>query len=389
MLDSGVGETLLFSLDNKEVSFNNVETIKLAGLGSANEIDGYISKSNKVVINKNLIDTTHQIIIILNEDFNFSSRVGIPINGIIGYHFFENFPVLIDYDKERIIIYPEKKKFKRIIKRQKAIDLSIEKNKPYFNTDIELENKKINSKLLVDLGNSDGIWLFAKEIEGFKTPEPNFDDYLGRGFNGNIYGKRSKIKGIYMNEHYLQNPLVAIPDDSSIVSLSLVEGRKGSVGNEILKRFNLILDYPDKKMFIEKNILFNDKFTYNMAGMDIKYDDMQWAEELLIAMELQINKTKEKKDTISEVAVNHLKYKFNLKPLYSIAEVRANSPASKADFKEGDVLQKVNGKPANHFSLKELNNLFFSKKGRVIKFEIKRGTEILKKTITLEDPINP
>ena len=94
LLDTGVSETLLFSLENKEVVFENVEKIRFAGLGGSNYIEGIKSTQNKVEVNKTLVDFSHEIYIILDEDFNFSSHVGIPVNGIIGYHFFKNNPLL-------------------------------------------------------------------------------------------------------------------------------------------------------------------------------------------------------------------------------------------------------------------------------------------------------
>ncbi|PTS90750.1 signal protein PDZ, partial [Flavobacterium sp. HMWF030] len=47
LLDSGVEETILFSMEEKqEVSFKNVEKIKLRGLGSEEEIEGLKSTNN-------------------------------------------------------------------------------------------------------------------------------------------------------------------------------------------------------------------------------------------------------------------------------------------------------------------------------------------------------
>jgi hypothetical protein len=42
------------------------------------------------------------VYIITDQDFNISSHVGIPVNGIIGYHFFKDHPVLIDYSSKKL-----------------------------------------------------------------------------------------------------------------------------------------------------------------------------------------------------------------------------------------------------------------------------------------------
>ncbi|HPS46749.1 MAG TPA: PDZ domain-containing protein [Bacteroidales bacterium] len=384
MLDSGVGQTILLSLEDKEVEFENIKKVKLSGLGSKDEIDGLISIANKVAINKKMIDTNHRIIIILKEDFNFSSHVGIPINGILGYDFFKNYPVYIDFEYNKIYVYPDTVKFQKIIKREKEIDITIEKNKPYTYGNIKLQDTILNAKLLIDLGNSDGLWLFPKQINGFKYPEPNFDDYLGRGFNGDIYGKRSKVKEFSLLNYSLEKPLVTIPSDSSTASIDMVENRKGSIGNEILKRFSLYMDYPNQKIYVRKNSLFNNEFKYNLAGIDLKFDGMQWAEEYYISFDMQVNRQDNayatSTDATNKLPVSHLNYKFVLKPVYSVAGIRNNSPASEADIKENDILIKINGKQANQMKLESLIEYFYSQEGKVLKMEFKRGDEILKKT---------
>jgi hypothetical protein len=97
LLDTGVEQTILFSLDEKEeVKLFELEKLRLRGLGSKEAIDSYKSSKNKVEI-KSYVDHNHEIYIILDQEFNFSSHVGIPVNGIIGYNFFRKNLVEIDY----------------------------------------------------------------------------------------------------------------------------------------------------------------------------------------------------------------------------------------------------------------------------------------------------
>ena len=105
LLDSGVEETLLFSMEDKqEVSFNNVEKIKLRGLGSEEEIEGLKSTKN-ILETHGLKSSDHMVFIILDQSFNLSSHIGIPVNGIIGHKFFRNNLVEINYQKKKIIVH--------------------------------------------------------------------------------------------------------------------------------------------------------------------------------------------------------------------------------------------------------------------------------------------
>lgn len=88
LLDTGVAETSIFSLENKELKLINVEKIKFSGLGGEKSIDGFRSENNFGKIGKNFVNDSMTVYIITDQDFNISSHVGIPVNGIIGYHFF-------------------------------------------------------------------------------------------------------------------------------------------------------------------------------------------------------------------------------------------------------------------------------------------------------------
>ena len=101
LLDTGVDETVLFSLNDKnEVSLFNVEKLKLKGLGSSDAIDAYKSSKNVLEIN-GYKDFSHNIYIVLDQEFNFSSLIGIAVNGIIGYNFFKNNLIKIDYESKK------------------------------------------------------------------------------------------------------------------------------------------------------------------------------------------------------------------------------------------------------------------------------------------------
>lgn len=385
LLDTGVAETILFSLENKEVNFKNIEKVKFAGLGEDVDLFGLKTIHNDVKINKNFEDNSHTIFLILNEEFNFSSHVGIPVNGILGYHFFKNNPVQIDYNRKKITIYNEDHYFEKKRKKFIPFDISIEDNKPYMTAIVKMSIEAKPSKLLLDLGNSDAVWLFPKLIKDFVYNRPNIEDYLGRGFNGDIYGKRSRIKELSIGDFKLEKPLTAMPDEFSIQHLKLVKDRKGSLGNEILRRFTVIFDYPNKKIYLKRNRNFYDPFLFNMSGLDIKQDGMEWQQDLV---EVE-TKTVPGNSSGTEVytAANNFQYKFTLKPTFSVAASREDSPAYLAGIRKEDIILEINNKKALNYSLQGILDLLKSSEGRSITFKIQRRFEILNVKFTLEDPI--
>jgi hypothetical protein len=159
LLDTGVEETILFSLQDKEhVEFKQVETIRIRGLGNAAPIEGLKSSRNKVIISDDFIDYNHTIYVLLSEEVNISAAVGIPVNGIMGYGFFKDYPMKIDYINQKIIIHEKRtSKVTRKYRKYKKFPITLENNKPYIETKFMIDTIPFHAKLLVDVGNSDAI----------------------------------------------------------------------------------------------------------------------------------------------------------------------------------------------------------------------------------------
>lgn len=381
LLDTGVSETILFSLENKEIKLSNVEKMKFSGLGGSVSIDGLKSERNTGKIGEEIINTSMSIYIILDEEFNISSHVGIPVNGVIGYHFFKDHPVYIDYSSKKITIYENADLLKKKTKRFEEFAITIEKDKPYLHADVEMTNEKKDSKLMIDLGNSDAIWLFPTLIKNFVYNRPNIDDFLGRGFNGDIYGKRSRIHNFYLGNFKFEKPLTTMPDEFSIQHVNLVENRKGSVGNEIMRRFTVIFDYTNQKLYLRKNRFFDDPFHFNMSGLDFRQDGLEWQEDRVKI------ETQKSAMVSAEVYKDAFQYKFSLKPIFSISGVRKDSPAYEAGLKKDDKVLSINGEKTSDMTLEKIVELMKSNEGRNITMVIRRKNEELTFRFALEDPI--
>ena len=79
--------------------------------------------------------------------------------------------------------------------------------------------------------------------KGLGIPEQNYQDFLGEGLNGSIFGKRTKVNAINIGDFALKEAKAAFPDMETF-STSVVPGnRNGSIGGAILKRFNIVFNY--------------------------------------------------------------------------------------------------------------------------------------------------
>ncbi|TDD96173.1 PDZ domain-containing protein [Flavobacterium cellulosilyticum] len=375
LLDSGVEETILFSLgDNTEVRFFNVEKITLRGLGSESSVEGLKSTNNTLEIN-GLKSTDHLLYVVLDQSFNISSHIGIPVNGIIGYSFLKNNLVDINYRKKKISVYKSNKKINRKIdKKYERLPITIERSKPYVFCDVTIDSIKIPLKLLIDIGNGDAIWLFENDFIGVTIPEKNFQDYLGKGFSGDVEGKRAKIKDFSISKFQFQGPIAAFPDSSSIKSVKMVQDRAGSVGSEILKRFNIVLDYSNGNLFLKKNLNFKDPFHYNKSGIEVQHNDLQWVKET-VSLETPISGVSY--DPSSSNITNNFKYKFVLKPIYEISNVRKGSTADLSGLQKGDIIISINKLKTYRFTLQEIQSFLKPDEEKWMTFEVERDNQIL------------
>jgi hypothetical protein len=380
LLDSGVEKTVLFSLDQADsLKFNNVESIKIRGLGTGKTIDALQSKENTIKI-KELVDKNHEIYIILDQNINFSSQLGIPVHGIIGYEFFKDYLVEINYQRKKIFVYKDRIYFPiNKLKRFDEIPISLELDKPYITAFATFNSTEIKTKILVDTGGSDALWLFENK-KNIQSPPKFFNDFLGTGFSGEIHGKRSRIDKFKMGKQEIILPTISFPDTLSLQHVNMVQGRNGSVGSEILKRFDLLFDYANAKMYVRKNTTFNDPFNYNMSGIEIQHNGVQWIKEEIELKTKFVNS----EVSVAQVEPTNVKYQFVLKPLYEVTSVRPDSPGAIAGVKKGDVITKINGIYAFRYKLHEINLLMQSEDGKWITIEVDRNNNILKFKIQLK-----
>lgn len=379
LLDTGVEETVLFSLDDKEqLSLYHLEKIMLKGLGGNNAAEAYKSSRNTLEVN-GFTDTEHEIYLILDQEFNFSSQVGIPVNGIIGYHFFKNHLIEIDYVHKKVIVYNSNhvkisQKLNRSFKKE---SLMIEESKPYYYSTVENAGQRCEAKLLIDTGNSDAIWLFLNRTDQLALPAKNIDDFLGRGFSGNVYGKRGRISRFTFGKHTFTNAIGTFPDSTSIQSVNFVKDRVGSVGGEVLSRFSVFFDYPNQSLFTKTNHNVNQPFNFNMSGIEVQHDGLEWVKETYEDPNAK-GVTIKMGSANEERFQDNLRIKFELKPVFKIYSVRAGSSAELAGLKKDDKILKINKQSAHTLSIEKINDLLKSEDGKTIEMEVERKGQVFK-----------
>ena len=383
VLDSGVSSPILFNLTNIDsLQIKKVETILVRGLGGGKPLEAIKSKNNLLKIGK-AINVNQDILVVFDKDLNFTPRLGMPIHGIIGASLFKNFIVEINYASKYLKLHkPDDYEYKKC-KKCERFNLSFYNNKPFIEAEVQIDSEFKPVKLLVDSGSSDALWLFEDDSLNIK-PFNNlfFKDFLGRGLSGNIYGKRSKVKTLKLKSFELDNVNSAFPDSSAISFARKFTKRNGSIGGNLLRRFNIIMDYKNARLTLKQNRNFKDPFYYNRSGIIIEQSGF-----IVVKEEASSNLNNVSGQTTSANVnleiVNYFRY--TPKPAYTIVEIRKDSPAERAGLIIGDILLTINGKPTHLLKLQNVIEYFKSKSGKLINLKIDRNGIIKRVSFRLED----
>lgn len=382
LLDSGVGKPILFNLTERDsVQINNVSEITIRGLGDGEPIKALSSTGNTFRI-KNITNGDQQLYVVLDKDMNFSPSLGIPIHGIIGYDLFRDFVVDVNYGNQTIKFHDPVLYTYRNSKKRETLPLFIRRKKAYIDGNLFLKDaQELPVKLLVDTGSSDAIWLF--EDEDINIPEKHYDDFLGKGLNGDVFGRRTKVNSIKLGRFSMEDAKAAFPDMESYNFIKNLGSRNGSVGGEVLKRFNIIFDYQQSKITLRKNRNFDAPFKYNLSGLNLQHAGMRYIAESISDSRGVVHGDKNNFGNVQ--LLFEAQTRLSLVPEIVVSGIRAGSPAHQAGLKEGDVILAVNGKRVHRYKLQEVLEMLNEKEGKHIKVRIERFNSDLLFTFVLKN----
>jgi hypothetical protein len=151
------------------------------------------------------------------------------------------------------------------------------------------------------------------------------------GLGGKVDMELTVIKEVRLGPYRFRNVPVLVFDD--VYDITSYPYLGGLIGNELLRRFNVILNYDKKDIYLIPNRFLNDPFDYSYPGMELYYIDGQVV----------------------------------------IGDVAKNSPADRAGLLEGDVVIAIN----KNFN-QNLNQykIALQSPNTVVRLIIKRGEEL-------------
>ncbi len=234
----------------------------------------------------------------INDYEILTSVYGVKIDGIIGYSFFRRYIVKVDYERMMLdILTPGSIKYPH-----GGTLLS-----PRFSTLAmqELSVKDditVNARFYYDMGAGLCLLLSKNFIQDSMILSKNKKVFgtQAQGLGGKAEMSLTVVKEIKLGPYRFKKVPTYIFDDEYNATSYPVTG--GLIGNDILRRFNVILNYGEQQIFLKPNSHYRDSFDYAYTGLGI--------------------------------------YMINNE--ITIVDIMKGSPAEKAGFEAGDVVLGMN-----------------------------------------------
>lgn len=254
LFDSGLSfdGLMIYNPDLRDsINLNKSISVQIPGAGSGAPSTAIMDDSASFFVGE--VEFKNQRVIVLQNDI----YKGFPTDGIIGYSILGHYATEINYDTELVTLH-DPKNFSPDDSWH-SIPIYFKDNPiPWIDVSISIEDEEpINISTYIDLAAGDAIVLLEKDEMKFSLPKDTKEILLGRGLSGDIYGKEGKISKLKIGSFELS-------EVTAKIALAQVRskqvGADAVIGNDALRRFNLIFDYSNKLLYIKPNKYFEEKF---------------------------------------------------------------------------------------------------------------------------------
>jgi hypothetical protein len=226
-----------------------------------------------------------------------SSVYGEKIDGIIGYSFLSRYIVHINYDSMLIYVHTHGRvKYPRGGFLLRPVMVSI----PVTNATVK-DEMEVSARFYFDTGAGMCLLLSSDFIEdsALLRTKTKWHVSQAEGLGGKALMRQGVVKWVKLGPYKFRNvPTYIFDDEYNITSYPYLGGL---LGNDLLRRFNLIINYERRELYLTPNSHFREQFDYSYTGLGMYYVD----------------------------------------GVIKVLDVMKGSPAEKAGFKEDDIIMAV------------------------------------------------
>ena len=307
LLDTGATWSILDVDKAKELNIKS-EGTRTLDLGQTNTVT--TTFANDATLDISGVKVSVNVLAVMPAKFRHAPQ----IVGLIGSDLFKRFVVKIDYTTKSIELF-EPKTYK-YAGRGEVLPIEIIEEIPHITVNISKgNNSSLITKLLVDTGAAQTIMLYEPFVEKNKLLESTEGTIKLRagGLGGGSFNYKVRAKAVKIGSISFDDPLINLS-----TGRGAADRRDGILGNGLLDRFNVIIDYSRKQVILEPTQRLNVPTDFDFFTIRI---------------------TQNRKD-------------------YVIADLFQSSMAAEAGLKVGDVLLSVDGNQVSDLALIEIQRMF-------------------------------
>lgn len=348
ILDTGAEHTIMTKPEVAlalQMEFDRSFTV--LGSDMKTELTAFLVRRIPFTIDGKVEAPFHDILVLEKDYFQFEEHIGIPIHGILSARAFSRYFLQINYDAQVITLHARDRK-KNFLKDYEKIELNMARNKPYIDTQVQLQNDTVVPiRLLLDTGAAISLLLFPESHAALEPPQNAIIGNIGKGLGGYLEGFTGRVEQLNLGTTFFQRGVVSFFQKIDTTERSqFLNNRNGIMGNVVLERFHLVFDYRNAALYVRPAKLYDKAYKYDKSGLHI------------IATGKNLHQ-------------------------YLIQSVLPNSPAGVADFQKGDQILSINRIPTKFLTLQGINKRLQKKEGKVLRIKVKRENQRIIKRITL------
>lgn len=175
-----------------------------------------------------------------------------PTDGVIGWNLFGHYIVEVDYDHQ--LIQLRDTTFVPYDSSWTVLPIELRDDLPFLDITVAVvDSEFVPFEVYIDLASGDALELLVHPQQRFTLPKNVTWERLGTGLSGDIYGNKGRSQRLQIGGHELTNVRTAF---APIEVRSKQKSGEGILGNDLIRRFNVVFDYPHQRLLIKPNKTF-------------------------------------------------------------------------------------------------------------------------------------
>jgi hypothetical protein len=201
----------------------------------------------------------------VNDYSVLTSVYGVRIDGIIGYSLLSRYVIRIDQELQQmdwfaagVNVYP-----------RRGYRMKLEMDKLPSHTAYVQDLRGEQSRFLIDLGAGLNLLFSRRYVQSSGLLDNTRKRWIksGEGIGGRIEMELTTMRQLRIGPYrFRQVPINIFDDDFNVTNYP---EWAGLIGNDLLRRFQVILNYPAKEMHLLPNRYFSDPFDYSYSGLEL------------------------------------------------------------------------------------------------------------------------